>query len=168
MESQAENGYRTRAVRTEDWRQLKALRLESLRDPLSRIAFGSTYEREVAFGDEVWRGRAARAGGFVALDGDGAWVGTVTVLLEPGEAWLVGMYVRPAQRGSGVAERLVRAGADWAWERPDVSRVRLWVTEVNDRAYALYRRLGFVATGATEPHEPVPGLLAHELALSRP
>ncbi len=59
----------------------------------------------------------------------------------------------PDSRGTGAAEQLVEAVADWAREQ-DAARLRLWVVEGNDRAERVYRRLGFAHTGAAQP---VPG-----------
>ena len=60
-----------------------------------------------------------------------------------------------AVRRQGTAQALLRALAGWARERgADV--LNLHVTATNAPAIALYERLGFRATGATEPlaHTP--------------
>jgi ribosomal protein S18 acetylase RimI-like enzyme len=69
---------------------------------------------------------------------------------------LVGMWVAPGCRGRGVADGLVAAVCDLA-RAAGAGAVTLWVTEVNDRARAFYRRVGFAATGArmlVRPEEP--------------
>jgi GNAT superfamily N-acetyltransferase len=66
---------------------------------------------------------------------------------------LIAMWVHPASRGTGAADPLVEAVADWAREQ-DAAWLRLWVVEGNDRAERVYRRLGFAHTGAAQP---VPG-----------
>lgn len=173
-----------RAVRPQDWPCVKSFRLAALRDPLSPIAFKATYDLEAALPDEEWQRRAAGTS-FVALDtsadadagangGTGEWVGLVTVLMETGEEYpvpqthVVGMYVSPGHRGSGVAERLLRTAVGWSWEQPEVERVRLWVTEANDRAYAFYRRAGFTGTGKSARHPPRPEIGCYELMVPRP
>jgi RimJ/RimL family protein N-acetyltransferase len=61
---------------------------------------------------------------------------------------------------------LVGAVIDWATAAP-FRAIDLWVTVGNDAAEALYARLGFVRTGATQPvREDDPTLL--ELAMTRP
>ncbi len=63
---------------------------------------------------------------------------------------------RRASRGQGVADRLVEAVCEQA-RQAGAGTVTLWVTEVNDRARAFYRRLGFAPTGARQlvwPEEP--------------
>ncbi len=102
----------------------------------------------------------AHQGKFIADDG-GRWVGTVTVLLrEPGasdhldravtasRADLVGVYVAPSHRGTGLLGRLVDAAHDWARDR-GAEALTLDVHVDNARAQAAYRRLGFVPTGET-------------------
>jgi GNAT superfamily N-acetyltransferase len=98
----------------------------------------------------------------VAQAADGRWDGSVTVLVEEGggvdffgvpveetQGHLVGVFVRPEQRGVGLAEALFEAALEWAWsaDGPGVRRVRLFVHEANARAAAFYRRFGFEASG---------------------
>jgi ribosomal protein S18 acetylase RimI-like enzyme len=78
----------------------------------------------------------------------------------PGERrpdWhLVGMWVAPGWRGQGVADRLVEAVCERA-RQAGAGTITLWVTEVNERATAFYRRLGFAPTGVRQlvrPEEP--------------
>lgn len=58
-------------------------------------------------------------------------------------AELVALYVVPAYRGSGLADRLVAEGLSWATER-GFERVQLYVTTSNQAAHAFYRRCDFV------------------------
>ncbi|MFD6415903.1 GNAT family N-acetyltransferase [Streptomyces sp. NPDC060194] len=176
-----------RPVRAEEWREVKALRLLALRDPAAPIAFLETYEEAAARPDDFYRQRAEGASHgtgarqFVAEDGDGSWVGSVTVLVEEAgrddffghrverrQAQLVGVYLRPEHRGTGVLDALVSAAVAWAWSDPAITRVRLHVHESNARAAGAYRRLGFVASGVTLPTEADPALVERELVLARP
>jgi len=141
-----------------DWPALRTARLAALAE--APYAFGSTLGREQGSGEDVWRRRARPDAGHAVFAAwhDGAIVGQATALLEPDEpGWeLVGMWVSPQWRGTGVAGRLVGAvceharagGGDW---------IGLWVTEANPRARAFYARMGFEATGARQlvrPDEP--------------
>jgi methionine-rich copper-binding protein CopC len=63
---------------------------------------------------------------------------------------VIGMYVRPARRGSGVARALLQAAITAAAARPEIQSLRLTVTEGNRPAMHLYESVGFVAWG-TEP-----------------
>jgi ribosomal protein S18 acetylase RimI-like enzyme len=60
------------------------------------------------------------------------------------------MWVEPAARGSGIAEAIVAAVADWAVAR-DYPVIGLGVTAGNARAIAFYERLGFRDTGERWP-----------------
>jgi RimJ/RimL family protein N-acetyltransferase len=88
----------------------------------------------------------------------------VTVLVElPGvqdyfggtpqvaQTQVVAVFVRPEARGSGLAEALFRAALEWSWAlpAPHIERVRLYVHEDNNRAEAMYEKVGFKRTGAT-------------------
>jgi len=154
--SLAEPGVRIRLLAAADWASLRAARLAALAEAPS--AFASTLGREEAFTEETWRSRAGSGRTFSAWRG-GVIVGLATAL--PPEAhrpeWhLVGMWVDPRERGRGVADQLVEAVCTQASES-DADVVSLWVTEVNSRARAFYRRLGFTPTGRRQlvrPEEP--------------
>jgi ribosomal protein S18 acetylase RimI-like enzyme len=88
--------------------------------------------------------------------GDGVLVTDQSSSTSQPDWQLVGMWVAPRYRGRGVADGLVVAVCDLARDA-GASAVTLWVTEVNDRARAFYRRIGFAATGGrmlVRPEEP--------------
>ncbi|ABX04704.1 GCN5-related N-acetyltransferase [Herpetosiphon aurantiacus DSM 785] len=57
-------------------------------------------------------------------------------------AELVALYIVPAHRGSGLAARMVAAGAAWAQDH-GYDRVQLYVTRSNVSARQFYARRGF-------------------------
>jgi len=77
---------------------------------------------------------------------------------EPETAHLVGMWVAPELRGSGVARKLVERVVDWS-RAHGRSRVVLSVEGDNGRAARLYEKCGFVELEAPPPlpYEPGPG-----------
>ncbi|MFD9030493.1 GNAT family N-acetyltransferase [Streptomyces sp. NPDC059567] len=175
--------YLIRVIRADEWEKTREIRLAALQDPVASIAFLDTHEAASARPDSFWQERAEGASEsgtsvrqFVAEAPDGSWAGTISVLVERpsdevrfGEAakvdqtHIVGVYVRPEARATGVTEALFRAGVEWSWSLPEpaVRRVRLYVHEENARAAAFYRRFGFEATG---DRVAVPGDdSAHEL-----
>jgi GNAT superfamily N-acetyltransferase len=132
-----------RRVRPDEWRELRELRLDALRD--APDAFVTTYEQALAYPDDEWRARTAWPT-FVAVAGE-RLVGMATGWAKAhGVAALVQMYVRPEARGTPVAERLVAAVLDWA-RGEGFARVELGVAEGNVRAERLYARCGFARTG---------------------
>ncbi|MFF0296846.1 GNAT family N-acetyltransferase [Kitasatospora sp. NPDC004614] len=176
-----------RATTAEDWRSVKHLRLDALRDPVANIAFLDTYEAAAARPDEFWQDRAAGGGEllarqFVAERADGGLDGAVTVLveragrqdvlggqIEADQAHLVGVFVRPEQRGSGLARALFDAAIAYAdgLDDPKVSRVRLYVHQDNERAEAFYRKIGFTRSGQSVPVPGDESSVEHELVLDR-
>jgi ribosomal protein S18 acetylase RimI-like enzyme len=162
-----------RRIRAEEWEWLRAIRLRALAD--APMAFGSTLADEQARPDEFWRGRAAGGASdddratFIA-ERNGVWVGIGTCVLEAGgagerPAWIFGMWVDPAVRRQGTAQALLRFLAGWARERgADV--LNLHVTATNAPAIALYERLGFRTTGATEPLAHTPSVRENHMACS--
>jgi ribosomal protein S18 acetylase RimI-like enzyme len=153
-----------------DWKLLREIRLRALAD--SPRAFGSTLAAEQAYGEEHWRNRAAEGRTFFARAGDLA-VGLVAYYPEEGrpptERQLVSMWVAPQARGSGLATDLVEAVKSAA--RADGAQVlTLFVTDGNDRARAVYERLGFRATGERQelPSDPCFGEERYAVELRPP
>jgi ribosomal protein S18 acetylase RimI-like enzyme len=149
-----------RRIAPEEWQVYRQVRLTALAE--APYAFMSTLEREQAFGEDDWRQRLSSptAATFLAWR-DSELAGTATGIgndpedeyAVPGAWQLVGMWVDPRARGLGVADELVEAVASHARTEAAASLV-LWVTEVNDRARAFYKRVGFVPTGARQPVRP--------------
>ena len=123
-------------VREEDWRPLRDIRLEALREAPG--AFGSSYAREAVFTETDWRRRASGHGFLAYLPDLGAVpVGLVGGIEEgPGAAQLVSMWVSPQARGRQVGTALVMAMVDWGRHR-GLSRLYLWVTDTNAAAHAV-------------------------------
>jgi ribosomal protein S18 acetylase RimI-like enzyme len=142
------------------------LRLRALEtDPL---AFGSTYEHELAFGDE-WAGWCWRhADGpeeatFFAIADDGEPAGLAGGFRAGDGYELFSLWVAPDHRRAGHAGRLVEAVAAWAAESGGAA-LSLWVT--NPDALAFYERCGFRDDGRREPLPHTPTVTM--LGMSRP
>jgi ribosomal protein S18 acetylase RimI-like enzyme len=158
------SGYEVRRVRADEWKQLREIRLEALKD--TPIGFSERWEKARAKPDEVWIERAERGAGsagtaiFVAVGEDDQFIGTAGVFTksdDPDNKLMViyGVYVTPAYRGSrrGVASLLFDSAIRWAREVAGGSVITLGVHEHNDRARAFYQRYGFVDTGGREPYD---------------
>jgi GNAT superfamily N-acetyltransferase len=134
---------------------VRRLRLRALRD--APAAFGSTYEREVAFPGKVWEARLAADANahFVFEAAEHGPAGLASVVRDDSDravAYLVGMWVDARIRGTGAADALVAEAVRWA-ERQPVATLRLHVTDGNVPAERLYLRHGFVKTGRTFDRE---------------
>ncbi|MFB4197005.1 GNAT family N-acetyltransferase [Streptomyces carpaticus] len=182
--------YAIRTTRREDWARLRELRLAALLDPLAEVAFYQTYEAALEIPRQEWERRAAgeRTTTFIGYPVDPEdpagsadpadfavdkpWAGMVTVFPEldtfagadsdTDHVVVVGVYVRPEHRGTGLARNLMRRAIDWAGER----EVRLRVHENNPRAARFYASLGFRPNGVGHPDPRIPGVQAVELTLS--
>lgn len=138
-----------RRVGSDDWALLRRLRLEALQE--SPAAFGSTYERELAFDEDRWRSRLETTAYFVA-ETDGEAIGLVCAFrhLEsdgdpPPAMELVSMWVAPGHRRRGAGVLLVDAVLRHARAEGE-PMVGLWVAAGNEPAEALYRSAGFERT----------------------
>lgn len=155
-----------RRVRADEWRAVRDLRYEAVRDPDAAIAFLETPESVASRDDSFWKARtetvasSTQAAQFVATDGP-EWVGSLSVLARSAgvvdnlgrhvarpRADVVGVYVRPAWRSTGVVDAMLAAAMDWAADR-QLNLLCLDVHADNARAQAAYRRFGFTATGVT-------------------
>ncbi|MBR7634440.1 GNAT family N-acetyltransferase [Janthinobacterium lividum] len=149
-----------------------ALRLRAILD--SPSSFSSSREDELARTPEehvqrITGGPLHRA--FGAFDGE-RLVGFAGLRRESmrqlsHKALLWGVFVDVAQRGKGVARRLVNACIEQAETDPAVMQVHLSVNAENNAALRLYESLGFIAYG-TEPRSMRVGDLfydEHHLAL---
>ncbi|MBZ6083592.1 GNAT family N-acetyltransferase [Streptomyces olivaceus] len=175
--------YVIRSIRADEWPAVKELRLRALRDPVADLAYLETYDDAAARPDSFWQERAARGAEgapegsgvrqIVAEGPGGLWIGTLTVLVEEAgttdwagfaverrQGHVVGVFVRPEWRGSGLTKALFDAGVEWA-RANGAERVRLIVHPENGRARAAYRKSGFVPSGRTVPLAGGPG--DHEL-----
>jgi ribosomal protein S18 acetylase RimI-like enzyme len=85
---------------------------------------------------------------------------------DPATVYLVGMWVAPALRGSGLARQLVGQVAAWS-RRHGRSRIVLSVEGDNTRAARLYEKCGFVELSEPPPlpYEPNPGNRFYEYTL---
>lgn len=128
----------------------RALRLEGFAAHPREFRYSPADEEAVTMGETGRR----LADSFVvgvfadgALGGIGGWTRFAgEKLRHKGLLW--GMYVQPALRGTGAADRIVEAIIDDA--RGQVERLLLTVATPNMRARRLYERWGFAAYG-TEP-----------------
>lgn len=114
-------------------------------------AFGSSFEEECKLSLEDFAQRLEQHDIFGARRSDtNVMVGTVGLHLSAAaklrhKGLIVGMYVRPEMRGSGVGAALVQHVLDYA--RPIVEQVNLVVEASNVGACGLYRKLGFEQYG---------------------
>ncbi|MGW7280619.1 GNAT family N-acetyltransferase [Streptomyces sp. NPDC054844] len=186
MSATAPGDYVIRSIRADEWPAVKELRLRALRDPLAHLAYLETYDVAAARPDSYWQERAAGAAEgasgarqIVAEVPGGMWLGTLTVLVEEAgttdwagcsvdrrQGHVVGVFVRPEWRGSGLTKALFDAGLEWAWAS-GLERVRLIVHPDNGRAQGAYRKAGFAPSGRTVPLVGGPGDHELEFVLER-
>jgi GNAT superfamily N-acetyltransferase len=125
---------------------LRELRLQALCE--APVAFGSTYERELARTTADWQRWMSPGVTFILYESEEAqgMVAGVRDETDPAVVHLMAMWVHPAIRGSGGADELVAAVVAWA-QSEGAKLVRLKVIEGNDRARHCYERNAFRNTG---------------------
>ena len=154
-----------RTLNGDDWPMWREIRLRALQE--SPSAFGSTYAREVEFGERLWRERLddPDAVSVLATD-DHAPVGMGAGFPDrPGLLHVVAMWVAPGARGRGIAHDVLGVVEEWASQRG--LALYLDVVTGNAAARRCYVRYGFVATGETEPVRPGSDEVQERMVLDR-
>src|SRR5580765_967342 len=132
-----------RRLGPDDWETFRDIRLRALAD--APDAFGSTLERELAYGESDWR--RLLSGPVVVVEDPGP-VSVGGAFDRDGELHVWGMWTDPAHRGHGHARAVLDALL------PPDRPARLDLNLTNLRARAAYERYGFVGTGRIEPLRP--------------
>jgi ribosomal protein S18 acetylase RimI-like enzyme len=148
--------------------QLKQVRLTALKDTPS--AFSSTWARESQRSNEDWLKLASawtsgQSVFYIALD-EGTPCGMIAGKsdeIAPQRAWVLSMWVAPAQRRSGLGARLMNEVERWA-KGLGICEMHLHVTSNNSTAQNFYKKCGFTRTGITQPYQNDPALFEYEMA----
>jgi ribosomal protein S18 acetylase RimI-like enzyme len=137
-----------RRLMKEDAAAYREIRLEGLEH--EPAAFGSTFEQEIERPLEDSIPKLEANFTFGVFEGNRlcgiATYHVETLLKTKHRGHVVGVYVRPAARGTGAAEALMRALI--ASARQQVLQLHLVVTQRNERARRFYERLGFQIYGS--------------------
>jgi ribosomal protein S18 acetylase RimI-like enzyme len=152
-----------------DWAVWRRLRLAALAE--APYAFGSTLADWQGAGDreQRWRDRLEIPGSHnlvAVLDGVPSGMASGVPTEAAGLVEIISLWVSPAARGRGVADRLIEEIEAWAVQTGRATTMRLEVTPGNAAAIALYRRHGFAETG--ELGEPTLDGLGRELVMAKP
>ena len=139
-----------RALHSDDWQDIRAIRLRSLAD--APDAFTSNYRRESAYDEARWRDLAVSGRWFVAADDElvGVAVGVRGWSGDPKDRELVGMWVAPSHRRRGLARELLGRVKSWAIS-DGATTLKLGVREGNEEARTAYLRMGMHSSGETMP-----------------
>jgi ribosomal protein S18 acetylase RimI-like enzyme len=110
---------------------------------LHKAAMGDYVAAIWGWDEQVQRGFHARAfkpRRWQIITANGADVGMLSVEYRPDEVYLARIEILPGQQGHGIGSRIISALLDEARRRGQ--ELVLDVLAVNDRAVALYQRLG--------------------------
>ena len=141
-----------REIHRDDWQALREVRLRALAaDP---DAFLETHATASTLPDERWQERSTPddAGSAFVVEREGSFDGMVGCFVadDPATVFLVGMWIAPHLRGTGVAAKLVECVIAWARNHA-ARRVCLSVEGDNARAARLYEKCGFMETEDPPP-----------------
>ena len=142
-----------RALEPADLEEYRALMPEAFE--VDADAFTSTRQEREQKAPAWWLSRMDHPHGLGRAFGafqSGQMVGTVAVEYSDRfkarhKGHVVGMYVRHAQRGQGLAQALLAAVVADARARPPISMLTLTCTQGNERAQHLYASAGFEVFG---------------------
>lgn len=117
----------------------------------------------VAERQAVWQARFAEAlpaRQVIIADDDGVAVGFVCAVrgVDAVHGGLIdNLHVHPDQRGGGIGEILIRAGAAWLADGPAPRPMHLWVYDANTGGRRFYARLGGVEVERDAGDHPADG-----------
>ena len=129
--------------------------LEEIGGESDFLGFGlGEFGRGVAYEEEFFEAQRASETGLalVAIDHQSGRVLAMLTFMT-GARWRLqhsgdfGVSVRREVWGEGIGQRLIEALVDWVARHPVVRKINLLVRVDNDRAIALYERLGFQVEG---------------------
>jgi len=139
-----------RQLALDDWQLWKTIRLEMLKN--SPEAFGSSYDEVAGQKDDDFKStldKSAIFGAFISSELIGcAGFFILEQIKMRHRGVLFSMYVRPENRGLGIANRLVETVIDHAKSR--VMQLHITCVTTNPTALQLYEKHGFRIYG-TEP-----------------
>ena len=146
------------ALGPEDWRDLRAIRLEALRS--EPTAFSASYQETLARPDEDWRRRLSNNQSLhLVAKTQGLPIGMVGAYLssdngDQSVAVVFGMYVTQEHRRRGAGRLLLHSLIDRLAAQPGITTIRLWVREAQHPARRLYESVGFRVVGPSDdPHD---------------
>ncbi|CEG58604.1 GNAT family N-acetyltransferase [Legionella fallonii] len=152
-----------RATEERDWTILKEIRLAALLD--SPTAFGVSYQTAITNSDEQWKQRASsetQPKFWLAFKDEKA-IGMIGAGVDQTDRYnLIAMWVEPASRELGVAERLIDVVKSDAINI-GFKQIFLDVSPDNLKASRLYKRHGFFFIDEEKPLASHPNILVQTM-----
>jgi RimJ/RimL family protein N-acetyltransferase len=141
----------------DEWSRLREIRLASLLE--SPEAFGSSYEREIAFTEKEWR-ELFNLNSYLVASIDGKDIAMMFLERLRGDfgatCWVGGCWSNPQYRGIG-ALRSMFDYVDSVKDQRGWQIQGLGVFIVNESAITAYEKLGFKAMGEVQESTRRPG-----------
>ena len=149
------------------WKDYRDLRLEALKsDP---IAFGSSYEEEIAISKEEWKKRITNA--LFALSNDkpiGMIVYIVDIKLKTRHvANIFGVYVKKEHRGQGTGKKLIDSTISLIKKDKAIVKIKITVNPEQKAAVKLYKKCGFDLVGRHKKELKVDDKFYDELIMEK-
>jgi ribosomal protein S18 acetylase RimI-like enzyme len=155
-----------RMTQARDWALLKQARLAALLD--APTAFAVKYDTALGYEDKTWEERATSSPGltfWLAFENT-ELVGMIGAGVNQNQRFnLIGMWVNPAARGSGVAKELVNTVKTHAAQN-GYDTIYLDVSPNNNRAVQFYYNQGFAFVDEWEPLASHPEILLQTMIFS--
>ena len=139
------------------WKVFRDLRLEALKNDPS--AFGSSYEEERGFSEDIWRGRLKNV---LFAFSEEKPIGMLSYVFSnriktKHIVSFHGVYVAPRHRGLGIGGKLVKRALSEARKNRHIIKVQLSVNADLRPAVWLYKRAGFEEVGRVRKELKVAG-----------
>jgi ribosomal protein S18 acetylase RimI-like enzyme len=148
-----------RSLRVGEGARLREFRLRALDDAPHAYYWSRAAEEAITAAEwERWADTPTADRIMFVAERDDEWFGMAGCSLRgDGTLDATGMWVLPSARGRSLGELLIDAIIAWGRSR-GATTMEFAVTETNEVAIALYRRLGFAPTGKRRPLASNPDL----------
>ncbi len=136
-----------RKIESTEWKLWKEFRLAALQE--SPLSFGNSYEIEKDFTETQWRQGLEKSEMLGVFSGETligcAGLAGYDFAQMQHKKRLFGVYVVPAHRGTGMADRLLKALIEHVGK--NTLQITLGVKSINEQAIGFYKKHGFEVYG---------------------
>ena len=143
------NGFKIRALRTDDWQLFREVRLRALKSEPGK--FGSNYQKELHYSEDEWKSWFDQYDRCTfGLFKDEKMIGVtgiVTSKEDPNNAALIASYIDKEYRRQGLSRLFYEARLRWAAAQPHLKKVLVSHRESNTSSGAANQAFGFIPIG---------------------
>lgn len=154
-------------ISIEKWQESRDLRLEALQS--EPTAFGSSYEEELGFSEDIWKRRLSNT---IFAISDDQLIGMLSLVFDNHVkskhiANIYAVYVKKDERNNGIGSKLMEHALFLVHQQGNIAKVHLTVNPKQKAAVKLYKKFGFQKVGLLRKELFVDGAFYDEIILEK-